>query len=71
MRPAPYHRESRRPAAKPAAGSAPTAVGAPMPSHDADASADFATRVAQARRDACRNPAGAAMLLRSWMSDRG
>jgi hypothetical protein len=63
MRPALYQRESHLPVEKPKSSSAPV--------DNADASPDLAARIAQARRDARRDPAQAAMLLRSWMSDHG
>jgi hypothetical protein len=71
MRPAPYHRKSCPPAEKPGDCAAPTGVAARLASCGADASPEFATQIAQARRDARRNPAQAAMLLRAWMSDHG
>jgi hypothetical protein len=69
MRPALYHRETRLPAEKPGTSAAPTGTSAQIKTCGADASPEFATRLAQARRDARRNPAQAAMLLRAWMSD--
>jgi hypothetical protein len=71
MRPALYPRESCLSAEKPPTSTAPTDIAAQFTSCGADASPDFATRIAQARRDARRHPAQAAMLLRSWMSDHG
>jgi hypothetical protein len=69
MRPALYHRESGLPAEKSGTSAAPTGVAAPISICAADASPEFSTRIARARRDARRHPAQAAMLLRSWMSD--
>jgi hypothetical protein len=69
MRPALYHRESGLPAEKPGTSATPSGIAAQSSICAADASPDFATRIAQARRDARRHPAQAAMLLRSWMSD--
>jgi flagellar biosynthesis/type III secretory pathway M-ring protein FliF/YscJ len=71
MRPAPFHRESRHRTEKPQASAAPTGMAAKNSTCDAAASQDLDTQIAQARRDARRNPAQAAMLLRSWMSDHG
>ena len=71
MRPALNHRESRLPAEKPGDSPTPTGTAAQNTVCDAAASPDLATRIAQARRDARRHPAQAAMLLRSWMSDHG
>jgi flagellar biosynthesis/type III secretory pathway M-ring protein FliF/YscJ len=71
MRPALFPRESRLPAEKPPTSTAPTDIAAQITSCGADGSPDFAARIAQARRDARSHPAQAAMLLRSWMSDRG
>jgi hypothetical protein len=69
MRPALYHRESRLPAEQPGTSAAPTGTSAQTTVCGADPSPEFAIRIARARRDARRNPAQAAMLLRSWMSD--
>ena len=69
MRPALCHRESRLALDEPETPAAPTGIAAPTSVCAADASPDFAARIAQARRDARRDPAKAAMLLRSWMSD--
>ncbi len=71
MRPAPFPREFRLPTEKPQAPAAPTGIAAKISTCDAAASQDFYTQIAQARRDARRNPALAAMLLRSWMTDHG
>jgi hypothetical protein len=71
MRPALYHRESCPPVEQPGTAAASTGMAAPIPSRDADASPDLALQIARARRDARLHPAQAAMLLRSWMSDRG
>jgi hypothetical protein len=71
MRPALYHRQSPLPAEKPGTAAAPTDMGAGTTTCGADAPPDLAARIAQARRDARRHPAQAAMLLRAWMSDRG
>ena len=68
MRPAPYHHEFKRTTEKP--GTSATSSGFTAQNGAcADESPDFASQVAQARRDALRHPAAAAMLLRSWMSD--
>jgi flagellar biosynthesis/type III secretory pathway M-ring protein FliF/YscJ len=56
MRPAPKNREFCPPVAKPNNAPAPTRI---------------AAQIAQARRDARRDPEQAAKLLRSWMSDHG
>jgi hypothetical protein len=69
MRPARYHRESRLPAEKPHTSSVPSGVAAQISSCGADTTPEFASQIAQARRDACRHPEQAALLLRSWMSD--
>ncbi len=71
MRPAPVDRKSCPPAEKPGAATASPGVAPQRAHHGAHAAPDLATRIAQARRDALSNPARAAMLLRSWMSDRG
>jgi flagellar biosynthesis/type III secretory pathway M-ring protein FliF/YscJ len=71
MRPALYTRESCTPAEQPPCSTAPTNIAAQTAIRDAEASPDLAARIAQARRDARRDPAQAAMLLRSWMSDHG
>ena len=71
MRPASYHRESCLPAENPGTAAASTSTAAQTAACGADASPDLATQIAQARRDARRHPAQAAMLLRAWMSDRG
>jgi hypothetical protein len=71
MRPTLDPCESCLPAATPPTSTAPAGIAAQMPICGADASPDFATRIAQARRDARRHPAQAAILLRSWMSDHG
>jgi flagellar biosynthesis/type III secretory pathway M-ring protein FliF/YscJ len=71
MRPARSHRQSCPPAERPGDSAAPTDVAAQLAGCGADASSEFATQIAQARRDARRNPAQAAMLLRAWMSDHG
>jgi len=69
MRPALYRREFCPPAEKPDSASAPTGIAAPTAGGPADTAPDFATQVVRARLDARRNPALAAMLLSSWMSD--
>jgi len=71
MRPALDPRESCPPVEKPPISAAPAGITAPITICGADAAPDFAAQIVQARRDARRNPAQAAMLLRSWMSDRG
>ena len=71
MRSALDHHEFSTPAKKPATLGAPNDIAARITIRDAVASPDFAPRVAQARRDARLHPALAAMLLISWMSDRG
>jgi hypothetical protein len=71
MRPALDHHKLRMPAEKPGILAAPNDIAARLAIRDAIASPDFAPRVAQARRDARLHPALAAMLLISWMSDRG
>jgi hypothetical protein len=68
MRPARYHHEFGRPTEKPGTSAASAVVVAKVEAC-AQKSPDFATQVAQARRDALRHPAVAAVLLRSWMSD--
>ncbi len=69
MRPALYHRESGLAAEDPGTSAAPGGIAAQISTCVADGSPDFAMRITQARRDARRHPAQAAMLLRSWMSD--
>jgi flagellar biosynthesis/type III secretory pathway M-ring protein FliF/YscJ len=71
MRPALYNRESRRPDETSGASAAPTEIAAPNTNCAADAAPTLATQVAQARRDARRDPAQVAMLLRAWMSEHG
>ena len=71
MRPALTHRESQRLADKLAPSTAPAGAAAQHTNGADAASPDFATRIALARRDARRDPAQAAMLLRSWMSEHG
>ena len=68
MRPARYHYAFAQPIEKPGISTVPTPVAAKVEAC-AQKSPDFATQVAQARRDALRHPAVAAVLLRSWMSD--
>jgi flagellar biosynthesis/type III secretory pathway M-ring protein FliF/YscJ len=69
MRPTLYHRQSSLPTEKPGTSPAPSGIAAQNTLSGAEASPDFDTQIAQARRDARRDPARAAMLLRSWMSD--
>ena len=69
MRPALYHRESCSPVETPRTSAAPTGMATQTTSCGADTSPPFVAQIAQARRDARRHPAQAAMLLRSWMSD--
>ena len=71
MRSAPFHRESARYAKEPRDPAVPTGSAAMISTCVAAASQDFYTQIAQARRDARRAPAQAAMLLRAWMSDHG
>jgi hypothetical protein len=69
MRPALYHRLSCLPTDKPGTATARTGIAAQNTISGAAASPEFDSRIAQARRDARRDPVQAAMLLRSWMSD--
>jgi flagellar biosynthesis/type III secretory pathway M-ring protein FliF/YscJ len=71
MRPALTRRESHRPADKLETSKTPAVAAAQNANGSADASPDLATRIAQARQDARRDPARAAMLLRLWMSEHG
>ncbi len=57
------------PAPKPETSADPTGIAAQSASREHKAAVEFAMRIARARRDALRDPAQAAMLLRSWMSD--
>jgi hypothetical protein len=69
MRPALYQRDSRPPAETPGTSADPTGIAAQAESREHQAAMEFALRIARARRDALRDPAQAAILLRSWMSD--
>jgi hypothetical protein len=71
MRPALDHHKFCMPAGKPGTSAAQNDIASQIAIRDAVAAPDLAPQVAQARRDARLHPALAAMLLISWMSDRG
>ncbi|HEV2702308.1 MAG TPA: hypothetical protein VGV09_11790 [Steroidobacteraceae bacterium] len=69
MRPALDRRTTCLPAETPEAAAAPVGIAMQRALHGANESPELTIQIARARRDALRDPAQAAMLLRAWMSD--